>query len=343
MRRHFSFLMLTVFACIATSCAPSKFHQLMSQASAAHARGDLASTSKLAGNAFALGEERGDDARMHEVVGFLMQTDYRQPDKVVPYLKRALSSAERRHADGKVMYGWLSQIGKFYAGHARHAAAEPFLRRAVDEYIRMHGDNDPHLAGLVEVESGDMDGINYDTGDYRVLASVYEEQGKYAQAEPLRRKILALEDTFLQSSRNADVPRTLVLLADDLVGQKKYEEAERLYRRSIELRQSEVKRHPQVGESDRLLSDEKTLLASTAIAHLAEACRQQGRFAEAERLFKQVLDCDLVEHGPDRVAAEEWKLNYAKLLHQTNRAKEATRLDADVRKEREMRIQFGRR
>ncbi len=58
--------------------------------------------------------------------------------------------------------------------------------------------------------------------------------------------------------------------------QGKYEEAEPLYKRSLEITEKSLgPDHPDV---------------ATALGNLAELYRQQGRYEEAEPLYKRVLD-----------------------------------------------------
>ncbi len=336
--------MILVAACLlACGCTSSNSQQLMTAARASYSKQEVVNARRLADEAFSAAEGEGSNGRLHEAFTFMSNTLNQKPDEIMSYGQRAMKFAEKQN-DDKTSFGWAAEIGLYLVEHKEYAQAEPYLKVAVEEYVRMHGKDDPHLAGLVDGEPGKFGQINYDIGLYRELANVYEKQGKYGLAEPLRRQILSMEEPGILKAkgRHSDLAGTAEKLADDLVGQKKYDEAEKYYKRAIEIYRSRVKKHPSENESDKLLRDEETLLAASPLAQLAEQYRQQHKFAESERLFKRVLDCDLVENGPKSVDAEAWKLNYAKLLRQTGRAQEGDTLEEGVQRAREMRLQFSK-
>ncbi len=106
------------------------------------------------------------------------------------------------------------------------------------------------------------------------LAWLYHNQARYAEAEPLYRRSLAIKEKSLGKD-HPDVAATLNNLAELYRTQGRYAEAEPLYRRSLAIRESKLgKDHPAV---------------ATALNNLAELYKAQGRYAEAEPLYTRSL------------------------------------------------------
>ena len=100
------------------------------------------------------------------------------------------------------------------------------------------------------------------------LAVVYETQGKYAEAERLFKRALAIREKAL-GARPPRCGQTLNNLAIVYHEQGKYADAEALYKRALAIREKALGAdHPDVAAS---------------LNNLAVVYRQQGRYAEAER------------------------------------------------------------
>ncbi len=65
-----------------------------------------------------------------------------------------------------------------------------------------------------------------------------------------------------------------------------------------------------------------------ALNNLAELYRAQGRYAEAEPLFKRALAIVEKSLGPEHPHVAKALQNYAALLRETGRGAEATRMEA---------------
>jgi tetratricopeptide (TPR) repeat protein len=103
---------------------------------------------------------------------------------------------------------------------------------------------------------------------------LYRDQGRYAEAEPLYRRALALREQALGPT-HPDVATSLNSLGLLYHDQGRYAEAEPLYQRAIALREQALgPTHPTVAQS---------------LNGLAVLYQEQGRYAEAEPRFKQAL------------------------------------------------------
>ena len=106
------------------------------------------------------------------------------------------------------------------------------------------------------------------------LAIVYKAQGKYADAEGLYRRALAIREKVLGSS-HADVAGTLSNLANVYSAQGKYADAEGLYRRALAIYEKALgASHPDVAGT---------------LNNLALVYQAQGKYANAEGLYKRAL------------------------------------------------------
>src|SRR5262249_59720486 len=80
------------------------------------------------------------------------------------------------------------------------------------------------------------------------LAALYQSQGRYADAEPLYRRSLAISEKVL--GRDSDVATSLNNLAELYRNQGRYADAEPLYRRSLAVSEKVLGRdHPDVSTS----------------------------------------------------------------------------------------------
>ncbi|MGF2040337.1 MAG: tetratricopeptide repeat protein [Nostoc sp. CmiVER01] len=109
---------------------------------------------------------------------------------------------------------------------------------------------------------------------YNNLASLYESQGRYNEAEPLFIQALALRRQLL-GDEHPDVATSLNNLALLYASQGRYSEAEPLYIQVLALLR-------------QLLGDEHPDVA-TSLNNLASLYDSQGRYSEAELLYIQAL------------------------------------------------------
>jgi tetratricopeptide (TPR) repeat protein len=143
------------------------------------------------------------------------------------------------------------------------------------------------------------------------LASLYQRQGRYREAEPLYREALQARREVLGPRHPATLVslNNLAFLYDS---QHRYGEAEPLYREAL-LASREVlgPRHP----------DTLTSLNNRAGLH-----NSQGRYGEAESLYQEALQAYREALGPRHPDTLRTQLNTTALLVNTGRASEAVRV-----------------
>ncbi len=115
-------------------------------------------------------------------------------------------------------------------------------------------------------------------------AVAFLNAGKYAEAEPLYKRSLAITEKAL-GPEHPNVANSLNNLAELYRAQGKYAEAEPLYKRSLAIREKALgPEHPNVANS---------------LNNLAELYRAQGKYAEAEPLYKCSLAITEKALGPE--------------------------------------------
>ena len=134
---------------------------------------------------------------------------------------------------------------------------------------------------------------------------LYYRQGRYAEAEPLYTRSLAIREKAL-GAEHPDFGQSLNNLAGLYVRQGRYAEAEPLQRRGLAIREKALgAEHPSVANS---------------VSDLALLYVSQGRYAEAEPLFKRSLVIWEKVLGPDHLNVGQNFNNLATLaLAQGNR------------------------
>lgn len=156
------------------------------------------------------------------------------------------------------------------------------------------------------------------------LSAVYRARHRYAEAEPLDRRALAIQERAL-GANHLYVATTLANLAESAREQGRYEEAESLAKRSLALR-------------ERALGPDRPEVAA-ALNNLALVYAAQGRYADAEPLYGRALKIDEKAFGPRSAQVAAVLDNYAALLRRSPRAAEAAPLEARARA---IRAELGR-
>ena len=145
------------------------------------------------------------------------------------------------------------------------------------------------------------------------LAERYKDQGKYAKAEPLYRRLLGIREKALGPD-HPDVAACLNNLAGLYRAQGKYAKAEPLYRRLLGIREKALgPDHPDV---------------AACLNNLAGLYRAQGKYAEAVPLYRRSLGIWEKDLGPDHPDVATSLHNLAVLLKKTNREAEAAKMDS---------------
>ncbi len=140
------------------------------------------------------------------------------------------------------------------------------------------------------------------------LASLYLAQGKYADAETLGRRALAMREKAL----GANDEQSLNNLGDISRFQGKYAEAETLYRRALAMREKILGAdHPDLAQS---------------LNNIAVMYQVQGRYAEAEALYQRALAVREKALGANNPEVAQSLNNLASLYRIQNRLAETETL-----------------
>jgi tetratricopeptide (TPR) repeat protein len=152
------------------------------------------------------------------------------------------------------------------------------------------------------------------------LAILRRQQGKLTEAADLYRRALAIRERQ-QGPAHPDVAMILNNLAAVYAAEGKYDAAQPLLERSVEIRQTAL------GEDD--------VLTAQSVNNLALLYAAQGKAASAERLYRRAIAI-LEKNAGTSSAATTSELervldNYAALLYDTGRDREAEAMEARVR------------
>ncbi len=232
-----------------------------------------------------------------------------------PYYE--LDSKERHERFMRFEVAWEPRI---YAGdkameEGRFADAEGHYKSALHEAESLLGSDDIMVA----------------VGLWR-LASVYEEMGKWAKAERCYREIIAIDEKEIGSphgsraSQYPDLSSALYRLAIALASQERFAEAEPLLLKALRITQ-EAKARGQSEWTQREADDFLRRLRSW----LAWVYWAQGRYAEAESLYRQLLAEYRVLGGTESHFAALHELYLARVLKDTGKTEEASSLEAHAR------------
>jgi tetratricopeptide (TPR) repeat protein len=140
------------------------------------------------------------------------------------------------------------------------------------------------------------------------LALLSNAKARYAEAEPLLRRALAISEANLWPD-HPKIATRLNNLAALLNDTNRLAEAEPLYRRALAIDESSYgPNHPEV---------------ATDLSNLASLLQVANRFAEAEPLLRRALAISEASLGPDHPTVAIRLNNLATLLRSTNRLAEA--------------------
>ncbi len=186
-------------------------------------------------------------------------------EKSAAQYRAALKTSERLPA--KATHLLRAELGHCLWHLKRFDEAEALLVPAHDAMIRDQGPTDHNT-------------IVY--GEY--LASVYESQERYAEAEPLRRRLRA----DLKAAVGESHPKTVMAIgavAEVLRNEKKYAEAEQIQRECL--------------DRSRELLGPRHAVTLKSLHRLGELLQQSGRPGEAEPLLRECLEAQIQVIGSE--------------------------------------------
>lgn len=164
---------------------------------------------------------------------------------------------------------WQMQMSAGNAANDKgdYASAEEHYTVALQEAEFSHLENPPDLVASLDK-----------------LAALYLRQGRYAKAEPLYNRCLAILEK-LYGPEHFRVSESLDRLAFIYKAQARYAEAELFYKRNLAIREKNN------GPED--------IVVAIILSDLAQLYLNQGRYAEADPIFKRILVIWEKELGPE--------------------------------------------
>jgi tetratricopeptide (TPR) repeat protein len=219
--------------------------------------------------------------------------DIRDWPRLEPLLPHALIVAS--HADEAGIAAptvrLMHQCAALLLGKARHAEAEPLMRRALAIDEQSLGPEHPKVA--IRLNS---------------LVGLLEATNRLAEAESLMRRALAIDEQSLGAG-HPRVATDLNNLAHLLRATNRLAEAEPLMRRALAIHeQSFGAEHPRV---------------AAELNNLAQLLKATDRLAEAEPMMRRALAIDEKSFGAEHPDVARDLNNLAQLLQATNRLAEA--------------------
>jgi hypothetical protein len=231
--------------------------------------------------------------------------------------RRALDAWPREAASARGRAIVNGSLGALLSVMGRYGEAEPLLLEAENQLEAMGPPAYPDAARLLDHlallyrEQGDvakaesyalraapMLGEPERASNRQLLASIYLQQHRYRQAEPL-----LLADAASTDGRTA-LTAYLNLAAGALL-QGQYVETGGYARRALELaRRTLPENHPAI---------------ATALGDLAQACRFQSQYVEAERDYREAIAIWEETLGPNHPDLANGLLAFAGFLHERER------------------------
>lgn len=214
-------------------------------------------------------------------------------DRVAPIFERILHIVETSpHPEPRDLILWSRNLGKIYQEMKQYEKAEPFFKRA---------------ALICEKEVPEW--MPY---ELLTAADFFRDWGKFDLAEVLARRSLELREQRLATG-GVDAQMELTVSLGNLgltyLAAHKPEKAEETFRRSLKI----------LGE---IVSPTETVLTPHLIG-LGDAFQQQGKLADAEKLYARTLALAETNQVADTRATAAFLDKYAQLLTEENKIDEA--------------------
>jgi tetratricopeptide (TPR) repeat protein len=208
------------------------------------------------------------------------------PDRVTPLLLRILNIVRNApdHKDADIIM-WSRNVGQSYEAQPEYAEAEPYFKQAVD---------------LAEK----TDPKDWYPHELLTAADFYRDWKKYPEALTLANHALSIREEELGSSTDVDKKLDVTVCLDNLgqtnLASANPAKAEAFYRQSLTIAES------------FMAPDQSDL--SPRLAGLATSLRDQGKYAEAEPLYKRALAISEKNAGPNSKEVAGIREEYDQLL-----------------------------
>jgi tetratricopeptide (TPR) repeat protein len=183
---------------------------------------------------------------------------YGQYDKAEPLAQRALAVAEKTNATDDQLALCLVDLAYIYSSTGRLEQAEQKCRQGLKLQESFYGENHPYAAQTM-----------------RVLASVYQQQARYAQAQAVLEQAMDIMQKTICIADPRAVAPFQIDLANLFLAQTRYDEAETYFEKAL----------PVVSET----FGPKHLYTANLLANVAKLYVLQGRYSQAEMLITQAV------------------------------------------------------
>ncbi|KAK6182523.1 hypothetical protein SNE40_010189 [Patella caerulea] len=252
-----------------------------------------------------------------------------QPEVLSPTQPSAMAQAASGGYEIPARLRTLHNLVIQYASQGRYEVAVPLCKQALEDLEKTSGHDHPDVATMLNILAlvyrdqgkykeaanllNDALGIREKTlgmdhpavaATLNNLAVLYGKRGKYKEAEPLCKRALEIREKVLGKD-HPDVAKQLNNLALLCQNQGKYEEVEQYYQRALEIYESKLgPDDPNVAKTKNNLVEKYYLRALEIYKkrlgpddpnvvktqnNLASAYLKQGKYKQAEGLYKEVL------------------------------------------------------
>ncbi len=253
-------------------------------------------------------------------------------DSLAPHAATVTGFADRAEITEPTVQ-LMSQLALLFQAKARHAEAEPLMRRALAICEKSLGTEHPNVATIlnnlaallqdtnqfteaeslirralaIDEQSFEPDHPNVATA-LNTLAQLLQSTKRLAEAEPLLRRALAIDEHYLGTDHYR-VGIRLNNLAQLLMATNRLADAELLMRRALIIgEQSFGTEHP---------------IVATRLNNLAQLLKATNRLTDAEPLLRRALAIDEQSFGTEHPNVARDLNNLAQLLQATKRFTEA--------------------
>ena len=270
---------------------------------------------------------RGESPELMEAYGRYQEFDaVGRYNEAIPFAEEALRLGEHEFGpDDPTTAVLVNNLALLYRDQGRCAEAEPLYQRALAINEATLGPDHPEVAT-----------------NLNNLALLYHDQARYAEAEPLYQRALDIKEKAL-GSEHPDVATSVDQPGRRLYDRStkgRYAEAESLYRRSLSIREKALgPEHSDVSITTRADTPRPSRSINARwprarieqpgerFSHvqgkLAGLYDDQGRYAEAESLYRRSLSIREKALGPEHSDVAQSPNNLAKLYHVQGKFREA--------------------
>ena len=226
------------------------------------------------------------------------------------HLAALIEAAALRLDQGANGYAdWLAEIIEPFRAATWSRSGEKLWRAALADLKKSLGEENPVYRKGLEISARALGEEHPDTAaSYNNVASNFNAQGRYEEAEPLFRKGLEIRARVL-GEEHPDTAASYNNLASSLSAQGRYGEAEPLFRKSLEI-------------WARALGEEHPDTAAS-YNNVASNLNAQGRYEEAELLFRKGLEIRARVLGEEHPSTAASYNNVASNLDDQGRYEEA--------------------